>query len=223
MKNLIRFLWMKERFNHLWTFLVIWLIGTLWVIVMSDGMFHLFTLPWFILDVILVLILVSRLSEVCNVFNVKHNILVPANMSQKYLSLLLFQMPLTVATVVLGYALALGCGNVLLHCLGGNTIDLTQAWDFLVLDPIALVAMLLGCMWLLTLSIGYGAMSISIFVLLAFVYMKIFSFAYGHGMEIQTMTMILLVNAIILLPVSWLMFIRKKYDKFVCFSQNVNG
>ena len=92
-----------------------------------------------------------------------------------------------------------------------------------VLDPIALVAMLLGCMWLLTLSIGYGAMSISIFVLLAFVYMKIFSFAYGHGMGIQTMTMILLVNAIILLPVSWLMFIRKKYDKFVCFSQNVNG
>ena len=210
MKNLIRFLWMKEWFNHLWTFLVIWLIGTLWVIVMSDGMFHLFTLPWFILDVILVLILVSRLSEVCNVFNVKYNILVPANMSQKYLSLLLLTS-------------ALGCGNVLLHCFGGNTIDLTQAWDFLVLDPIALVAMLLGCMWLLTLSIGYGAMSISIFVLLAFVYMKIFSFAYGHGMGILTMTMILLVNAIILLPVSWLMFIRKKYDKFVCFSQNVNG
>ena len=145
MKNLIRFLWMKERFNHLWTFLVIWLIGTLWVIVMSDGMFHLFTLPWFILDVILVLILVSRLSEVCNVFNVKHNILVPANMSQKYLSLLLFQMPLTVATVVLGYALALGCGNVLLHCFGGNTIDLTQAcWTRLLWWRCCLVAC--GCL-----------------------------------------------------------------------------
>ena len=193
MGKLIKFLWMRERFNHLWTLLGIWLGSTAWIFLLGEG-----TNPaWYFLHGCIIVAIAFRLSYTANVFIDKSHILLPADMSQKYLSLLLFQMPLTVGTGVLGYLLALCCGGA----------------SYAMQSPVVPAALLLGCMWIFTLGIclPYGT-ALGIAGFLTFFYAKGLAFAHGHGVDVQTIVLILLANAIVLLPVSWMVFRRRRYD-----------
>gem|GEM_PF-1694504 len=220
MKKLIRFLWLKERFNHLWTFLAIWLsCAMLIVLTCKAGNFKEKECMLFS-AMLSIVILIIRIGKSADVFVDKSHILLPANMLQKYLSLLLFNVPMTLAVSIAAYIFAVYSGTFVAenlgYCIGNPTDNLVLLWNWSSQHTLVPTVVLLAYLTAFTLGIyihGFAASSIVFWT-----YILSFQVAVdaGIGTEYEkTVIVALLTVAIALLPVSWLAFKRKRYDRIL--------
>lgn len=213
MKNLIRFLWMKERFNHLWTFLAVWLTGTLLIVLMEGdeqgaiGCTMSITLCLFLF----------RFHKIINVFFDKTNFLLPVSMWQKYLSLLLFNMPFTIVVWVFASILSVFSGKVVLMCMGygAETLDLACFWSLLMQHPIILASIPFACLTMFTLYVYKEWMGPwLVFWLFYWISMLMKRIHFLDGMvSDETIVIVLLLCSVVMLPVSWLVFKRVQNDR----------
>ena len=157
MGKLIRFLWLKERLNHLWTFLAIWLSCAMLIVLICKGG-HFKEKDCMILSASLAIaILIVRIGKSADVFVDKSHILLPANMLQKYLSLLLFNVPMTLAVSIAAYIFAVYSGTFVAESLGCRTEnpidDLTLLLNWSSQHPLVPTVVLLFCLATFTLGI----------------------------------------------------------------------
>ncbi|MBE6331061.1 MAG: hypothetical protein E7070_01965 [Bacteroidales bacterium] len=220
MMNLIRFLWLKERFNHLWTFLTIWLSCAM-IIVLTCKAGNFKEKECMLFSALLaIVVLIIRIGKSADVFIDKSHILLPDNMLQKYLSLLLFNVPVTLAVSIAAYIFAVYSGvfvaENLGYCIGNPTDNLMLLWNWSSRHPLVPTIVLLACLTAFTLGIyihGFAASGIVFWTIILSLQMAAYA---GIGTEYEkTVIVALLTVAIALLPVSWLVFKRKRYDRIL--------
>lgn len=222
--NLIRFLWLKERLNHLWTFLTIWLSCAMLIVVTCKAG-HFKEKECMLFSAMLsIVILIIRIGKSADVFVDKSHILLPANMLQKYLSLLLFNVPMTLVVSFAAYISAVYSGVFVAENLGcsvGNPIDnLMLLWNWSVQHPIAPTVVLLSCLATFTLGIYIHGLAASGIVFWTFTLMFQIAAYTGMGIEYEkAMIAASLTVAIAMLPVSWLAFKRKRYNRILMRKQ----
>lgn len=219
MKNLIRFLWMKERFNHLWTFLVIWLTGTLLIVLMEGDEERV------VCCVAAEMLFVAsfRFNRIINVFFDKTNFLLPVGIWQKYLSILLFEILFSIVVWMLAGVMALLSGKVVLLCMGygADSIDMMRICTYILQHNVILAYTPFACLVVFSLYV-YKDWFDPFFVFLGLYKIPQLILKNFDGIPSdQTIVIVLLLSTVVMLPVSWFVFKHVQYDRIK--SHEMNG